>query len=176
MELHVHNVLIACQHQAGVHLAARTRADLGRAFAGDLHDFGRNEGPRRKVQTRIADGAKLAKEELNRLFFGLDGVERGIAPKCHRRKGAQRKALLGKQVRPLPARTATAATRRTLAATAHQHAQLLLPFAHQLVDFRDLRSIARTTRTALATLVPAFAPIIILIAATAAPGPTASRH
>ncbi len=171
LKVDVDDVFISGQHQARI-TAARAHTDLFGLFAGHGDHLGGHNRPGRKVEAGIAHLGELAQEQLDRLLFGPDRVERGHQPQDQRRQEAKPDGAACQRGATAAARPARAATALT-AAPAHQDAQLLLALFDQLVDFGNLRAlVARATPAA--TVVAAAAARAAIVAARTA-GASAPR-
>jgi hypothetical protein len=93
---------------------------------------------------------KLTKEQFNRLFFGLHGVERRHAPNDHSSQSSEADCATGERG---PRGRAAARTVTTAIAATHQNAKLFAPFVQQVVEFGNLVPARRTPRTVVSVIV-----------------------
>ncbi len=154
LKINVDDVLIGGQHQTVIVACPTAHAKALCAVGGNVKHLGSDQWPRRKVQTLGADPAEFTKEQLDRLFLRLNTVGGGEEPcgddnHCADANHAARD--LGRA-----ATIARAAARAIGAATAaHQDAQLLLAFFHQLVELGDRGLVATAAIATVAAVIAA---------------------
>ena len=107
-------------------------------------------GLRGKVQTRVPNAVLLAKQQLDRAFFGLNRVGRGIDPQGRQCSDTNKDAATA----DAGARaTARAAITTLTTASAHQDFQLLLALSDKIVDFGDLWALWPTVAATIGTVI-----------------------